>query len=284
MSSLAHERVGIVGLGAIGGSLALALREHASSIAWSRDQADRTAAEGAGLRVSREDGASWLSDFANATVLVIAVPLDEIASVARASLPVLPNDSLVLHVGSLQRHDALGLSDAESRRVLGTHPIAGSERSGFAAATAAMFQGATVRAEARATEAERRRIEALWGAAGVEHLVWGDAADHDDLMSWVSHLPQLTATALAAALGQRGITARDAGPGARDLTRLASSDLTMWRPILSKASAETPTALRCIGGILESLASAIEAGDHIRIATSWEKAQVWRRRIAEKRA
>jgi prephenate dehydrogenase len=281
MSSLAQERIGIVGLGAIGGSLALSLRDHASLIAWSRDPGDRASAAAARVRVPEGDGDSWLSDFANATIVVVAVPLDEVASVARGLLHIVPNDALLLHTGSLQRRDAVGLDDAESRRVLGTHPIAGSERSGFAAATGSMFRGAALRAEARATDAERRRIEALWGAAGIERIIWSDAEAHDDLMSWVSHLPQLTATAVAATLAHKGIASRDAGPGVRDLTRLASSDLTMWKSILSKTSRETPTALRRLTAVLESIASAIEAKDDRLLAAHWDEARRWRLGLAE---
>jgi|SRR5919109_236768 prephenate dehydrogenase len=284
MSPRSDERLGIVGLGAIGGSLALALRDQGSLIAWSRDSVDRTAAAAAGIRICAGDDFGWLRDFANATIVVIAVPLDEVASVARAVLTVVPNDALLLHTASLQRREAVGLSDADWPRVVGTHPIAGSERSGFAAAAATMFQRATLRAEARATDAEGRRIEALWGAAGVDHIVWGDAAAHDDLMSWVSHLPQLTATALAAVLAQQRIGPHDAGPGARDATRLASSDLAMWKAILTNASRETPTALRRLTAILEALAAAVEAKDHARIAKHWEEAHVWRRGVAEKQA
>jgi prephenate dehydrogenase len=283
MSSLGDERIAIVGLGAIGGSLALTLRDEAPVMAWSRDGADRMAAAAAGVRVCPAES-SWLHELANVTLAVLAVPLDEIAPVARALLAVMPNDALVLHTGSLQRQAAIGLSDGESRRVLGTHPIAGSERSGFAAATVGMFREATLRAEARATDAERRRIEAVWRPAGIADIIWSDGTAHDDLMSWVSHLPQLTATALAAALGQQGIALPEAGPGARDATRLASSDLTMWRPILSKAPHATPAALRRLTAVLDALATAIEANDYARIATHWEEARGWRSGVAEKRA
>jgi prephenate dehydrogenase len=284
MSPLREEQIGIVGLGVIGGSLALSLRDQASLVAWSRDRADRTSAAAAGIRICSGDDSGWLRDFANATIVVIAVPLGEVASVARAVVTVVPNDALLLHTGSLQRREAVGLSEAERTRVFGTHPVAGSERSGFAAATATTFRGATLRAEARVRDAERRRIEALWGAAGIDHIVWGDAAAHDDLMSWVSHLPQLTATALAAVLARQGIGPHDAGPGARDVTRLASSDLAMWRPILTHVSRETPTALRRLTAELEALAAAVEAKDHARIAMHWEEARAWRHGLAETRA
>jgi prephenate dehydrogenase len=211
-----------------------------------------------------------------ATVVVLAVPLGELRDVARALLPRLSDEALVLHTTSLQRRDALGLSEPEFRRVLGTHPIAGSERSGFAAADAEMFRGATVRAESRATDAERERIEMLWRETGVARIAWSDAAAHDELMSWVSHLPQLTSTALAAVLGERGIAQRDIGPGARDTTRLASSDPGMWAPILQNTPRETVAALRRLTSTLDALGDALEKHDAASITAIWEHARAWR--------
>jgi prephenate dehydrogenase len=276
MSLRNQERIGIVGLGAVGGSLALAWRDRASLLTWSRDAADRASARAAGISVCHDAGSTWTEDMVNTTVVVIAVPLDEVASVVREMLVRLPDDALVLHTTSLQGRDALGLSERESRRVLGTHPIAGSERSGFAAADAAMFRGATVRAEARATDAERARIEMLWRDAGVARIAWSDAAAHDELMSWVSHLPQLTSTALAAVLWERGIAQRDIGPGARDTTRLASSDHGMWAPVLQNIPSETVAALRCLTSTLNALGNALEKHDAASIAAIWEHARAWR--------
>jgi prephenate dehydrogenase len=276
MSPRLEERIGIVGLGAVGGSLALALRDRVPLLAWSRDAADRASARVAGIEVCREDGSTWMEEMAHTTVVVIAVPLDQVAAIARGMLARLPDDALVVHTTSLQSRDALGLSETEFQRVLGTHPIAGSERSGFAAADAGMFRGATVSAEARALEAERERIETLWRATGIARIAWGDAAAHDELMSWVSHLPQLTATALAAVLAQQKVAPSDVGPGARDTTRLASSDFGMWAPILRNAPPETAEALRRLTRTLDALSDAIERHDSTPIAAWWEQARAWR--------
>ena len=270
-----RERIGIVGLGAIGGSLALALRDRQPLIAWSRDAADRAAARAAGIHVGTNDQ-SWPDELAGSTVVVIAVPLDDVAGILRRLLATLPDESLILHASSLQRREALGLSEAEFARVLGTHPIAGSERSGFGAADSGRFRGATVRAEARATHPQRRRIEMVWRTAGIERIAWSDAEDHDALMAWVSHLPQLASTALAAVLTAEGIARRDAGPGARDLTRLASSDLSMWAPILRHAPPATAEAVRSLTATLAGLAEALERGDQPAIEHAWMRARAWR--------
>lgn len=270
-----RERIGIVGLGAIGGSLALALRDRVPVVAWARGAADRGAARAAGIHVSANDE-SWPDEIASSSIVVIAVPLTNVASVVRRLLPVLPDESLLLHASSLQRREALGLGESEFGRVLGAHPIAGSEGSGFAAADSGMFRGATVRAESRATQPQRRRIETIWRAAGIERIAWSDAADHDALMAWVSHLPQLTSTALAAVLAAAGIARRDGGGGARDLTRLASSDLAVWGPIIEHAPAETAEALHRLTSTLAEVAEAVETRDHAAIERVWKRARTWR--------
>jgi len=276
MSALAQERIGIVGLGAIGGSLALAWRDQAPLLAWTRDPADRDAARAAGIPVCEGEGSTWLDDIAASTAVVIAVPLSQVAPVARELQARLPDECLLIHSSGLQRRDAIGLTEQEFQRVLGTHPLAGSERSGFRAADRAMFRGATVRAEARATPAQRERIELLWRAAGAERFVWGDAGEHDELMSWVSHLPQLTATALAAVLAQRGIDSGDTGPGARGATRLAASDPQVWVPVLRRSPRETVEALRNMTSALDALRQALESHDGAALTHIWEQARSWR--------
>jgi prephenate dehydrogenase len=276
MSPREQDRIGIVGLGAVGGSLALALRDSAPVLAWARDPADRASARAAGIRVCREGDSTWLDEMTRTSVVVIAVPLDEVALVARDVVPRLSDDALVLHTASLQTRDALGMTDTEFKRVLGTHPIAGSERSGFGAADAATFRGATIRADARAASSERRRLEMVWRLAGIDRFVWGDAAEHDQLMSWVSHLPQIASTALAAALAQEGITHADVGPGARDATRLASSDFRMWAPILRTAPRESVVALRRLTSLLEAFVEALEQHDSTSVTSVWERARAWR--------
>lgn len=277
MSALEQDRVGIVGLGAIGGSLALALGAQSRVLAWSRDPADRDAARAAGIAVCRGERSTWAEELATSSVILIAVPLDEVASVVRQLLAAVPDECALVHATSLQRREALGLSETEFGRVIGAHPVAGSERSGFPAATRALFHGATVRAETRASAALRARIERLWRAAGAARLVWDDAVAHDELMAWVSHLPQLAATALAAALAQRGTASGDLGPGGREMTRLAASDFGMWAPILERAPRETVEALRCLTSTLGALGQALDARDARSLADVWGQARAWKR-------
>jgi prephenate dehydrogenase len=214
----------------------------------------------------------------NATVIIIAVPLDAIAPVARELMAQVRGDVLLCHTGSLQRREALAFTEGESARVIGTHPMAGSERSGFAAARADMFEGATVRAEKRASGPQRERIERLWREAGSDRVVWNDAMAHDALMGRVSHLPQVVSTALGAVLEQLRVHRDDLGPGARDMTRLAASDSSMWIPLLAQAPPETVDAIRRLTSSLDTLANAIERRDTSAIADVLERGRALHQR------
>ncbi|MGQ0713189.1 MAG: prephenate dehydrogenase [Gemmatimonadaceae bacterium] len=276
MSQPEEALVGIVGLGAIGASLALSLRGRVPVIAWSRDRQDVDAAREAGIDVHDGDEREWTRAMHAATIVVIAVPLDQIPPVLRELRPCVRDDALLLHTASLQRRDALLLSDEEFSRILATHPIAGSERSGFAASREDMFRDATVRADDRARPLERARIESLWRTAGCARIVWGDPALHDELMSWMSHLPQLAATALGASLADHGVRQDELGPGARAMTRLAASDPEMWRALLERAPSDTATAARKLSRALAQLAEALERRDAAAVARVWERARTWR--------
>jgi prephenate dehydrogenase len=100
-------------------------------------------------------------------------------------------------------------------------------------------------------------------------------------MSWVSHLPQLTATALAAVLAQRDIGSSDVGPGARGTTRLAASDPAVWVPVLRRSPRETVEALRRLTTTLDALRQALESHDGASLTQTWEQARAWRARAED---
>ena len=274
MPSLDQDHIGIVGLGAIGGSLALALRDRGRISAWSSDAVDRDAARAAGVHVC--EPATWLDEMRATTATVLAVPIDELPGVIRELAPTVPDECVLVHASSLQDQAALGLNDAEFARVVGTHPMAGSERSGFSAASPQLFQGATLRAEARASTAQRMRIETLWRTAGVARIIWDDAAAHDALMAWVSHLPQLTSIAIGVVLSRQGVAYADLGPGGRAMARLAASDLRTWAPILHHAPPATADALRHLTNALDALRESLDTPDPPTLTALWEEARGWR--------
>ena len=181
--------------------------------------------------------------------------------------------------------DAVDALPEVASRVIGTHPIAGSHRSGFAAARADLFRDAVVYVERRATARQREDAELFWSLAGARRIAYANAPEHDAAMAWISHLPQLASKALADTIGTdspRDIEI-EPGPGARDTTRLAISPFEMWHPILERAPTETVAALRAFERNVEHLRIALEARDWETMRTIWERASTWRTGIDQRR-
>jgi prephenate dehydrogenase len=266
-------RVAIVGLGAIGGSAALKLVERGTSPnGFTLESGSRKSIVEAGIKLFD----TVESAVAKVDLVLLAVPLDELKDVATRVLAAAPSTATILHASSLQRAEAVGLNELQEQRIIGTHPLAGSASAGFAAASAAMFHGATVYIEPRGTARNREDAELFWSMAGATKIEYLAAAEHDDRMAAVSHLPQLLATALAATLEQTNLTASALGPGGRDMTRLASSSWSMWEPLLSRTSDRTVDLLETLSETLTTMRAAIQARDVTTIESTWSRARTWR--------
>ena len=273
---MSERTVGLVGLGVIGGSLARALVAGGVRVlGTARDARDGGQALRSGVEVVA-DAAALATAMPAAGVVVLAIPLPALAHTARALLARLAPDVTVLHAASLQRPAATGLAGDPWARVVGTHPMAGSHDVGFAASRADLFVGATVWAESRADDAARAALEWMWDRAGARRVEYRDAEAHDAQMAWVSHLPQLTATALAATLADSTLRFTLGGPGLRDTTRLAASPLPLWRDLLRAAPAETDAALARMADTIAELRVALAGGDAAALAAVWERARAWR--------
>ena len=207
--------VGIVGLGQLGGSLAAALLAAGRPVAgWDVDPAARDAAAARGVQITTD-----LSG-----VVVLAVPLPEMAT-ALDELTVDPS-ATVSDLGSVKRPvlDALGAT--LGGRFVGGHPMCGTERSGHSAVDPDLFSGARwALCLEPDTELPRwLRVAEVAMAVGAE-VVPVTAAEHDEAVAAISHVPHLLAAALAAAAGQAGPLALALSAGSfRDGTRVIGSD------------------------------------------------------------
>jgi prephenate dehydrogenase len=261
--------VALVGLGAIGGSVALGLRAAGIGVVGFAGREDSALARRAGILTAETLAAA----VRGAGLVVLAVPpavVHEASQVVR-DVTAAP----VLHLTSVQRPSALGFADGEWMPI-GAHPIAGSHRSGFAAADAALFRDCRVSVEARANECERALARWLWSTLGATRVEIRDAAAHDRQMAWVSHLPQLAGVALAAAIGQGGEPASALGPGGRDATRLAASRFELWSDILGANRDELVPALDAYVAELSLLRDAVAAAEMPTLGEHWRRARVWR--------
>lgn len=270
--------VAVIGLGCIGGSILRALpRRETRARGWSESSEDRALAMEIGYEVPRT-----LDDaLADASVVMLAVPVQATAEVMQRVLAAAPRGATALHCGGVQMREALGLDEDTYARLRGTHPLAGSQDSGFAASRADLFEGCAVSVERRMspepTPAEEELIRWLWGQLGATRLEYRTAAEHDVLMAWVSHLPQLASTALAAAFAAQHIDPTTVGPGARDTTRLAASAFEQWVSLLQAQPRVLDDGLAALQASVGTIRDALAKGDQRMLRRIWDAARDWRR-------
>jgi prephenate dehydrogenase len=239
------RRVRIVGTGLIGASLGIALSRVGFEV--SLDDPSPTAAA-----IARDLGAGVLAaDCASVPeVVVVAAPPDVVADVVAAELTRWP-DAVVTDAASVKGAVLAALQDrgADVSRYVGSHPMAGREKSGAMSAQGDLFEGRSwvVAPGSRASAGAVDLVREIAQAAGSVVLVM-TPDEHDAAVAAVSHVPQIAASLVASRLRDlpSGAVALS-GQGIRDVTRIAASDPGMWTQIL----AGNAPAVR---GVLESLA------------------------------
>ncbi|MGY1833328.1 prephenate dehydrogenase/arogenate dehydrogenase family protein [Geodermatophilus sp. SYSU D01180] len=234
--------VGVVGLGQLGGSLAAALVAAGREVSgWDVDPAAREAAAARGVRVTRELGG----------VVVLAVPLPAMAT-ALDALDVDPA-ATVTDLGSVKVPVLASVGASLGGRFVGGHPMAGTERSGHGATDPGLFRGARwALCLEPGTELPRwLRAAEVALDAGAE-VVPVTAAEHDDAVAAVSHVPHLLAAALAAAAGEAGPLALALAAGSfRDGTRVIRSDPAFVTAMVEGNAGPTAAALARVRAHLE---------------------------------
>lgn len=307
--------VAIWGVGLIGGSIGMALRQRglADEVIGIGRPATRAAAAdasgpggGAGawevpeaVRLGAVD--RMVTDpaaaLARADLVILAMPVQPMIDLAPQAAPLLRPGTVVTDVASVkeavvaawERHLPDGVA------FVGGHPMFGRERSGVAWASADLIPGcrwvltpgqrAVTVLKARRSGAEVSPLELVWdlaAALGALPVVMSPA-EHDRRVAGASHLPQLVATALAAAAldldeTQPGTLELAAG-GFRDATRIADSPAALWHEIWANNRPALREAVAAFRGVLADLEAAVDAGDFGALAAVFERAHAARRRV-----
>ena len=275
------QRLCIIGVGLIGGSLARALREMGEVgevIGCGRGEANLQMAVRLGV-IDRYD-LDPARAVAGADVVVIAVPLGAIEPVLRSIVPHLAADAVVTDVGSAKSSVV-----ADVARVYGQippnfvpgHPIAGTENSGVEASFATLFQRRRVILTplVETAAAAHGLIKQMWELTGAEVVDMG-VRHHDAVLAATSHLPHLLAYTLVdtlARLDDRAEIFRYAAGGFRDFTRIASSDPTMWRDICVANREQLLEMIALFNADLAQLAEAIRNDDRAAILATFQQAK-----------
>ncbi len=283
------QRLVIFGVGLIGGSLALALREAgavAEVIGCSRSPENLEEAVRLGV-IDR-----WTTDPAaacvEADVGVLAVPLGAMRGLAEAIAGHWPEAALLTDVGSSKQAviDAVraGFGTLPRHFVAG-HPIAGTEKSGVGAAFPSLFEDRLViltPADETSPLATERAAQ-LWQATGAR-VEFMTPAHHDHILAATSHLPHVLAFALVESLARSGASDEIfhyAAGGFRDFTRIASSDPVVWRDICLANREAILTMLDQFQRDLDGLRAVIAAGDGATLESRFGFAKAARDRFSE---
>ena len=267
------DTVAVAGVGLIGGSIGLGVRQRFLAnrvIGLDHDPVALDAARGMGVidEAQLEPG-PWLAD---AELVVLATPVRSLARLAASLEPFLSPDAIVTDVGSVKAEIVSGLSGL---RFVGGHPMAGSERVGVQNADAALLENAVwVLTPAADTDAQAlARVESF-----VEHLgaipLQVEPAQHDRLVAAVSHVPYLAAVALTRLVAldrDRDLLTLLAAGGFRDLTRVASGSPQMSRDMVVGNSQAVIPVLRSLSGELERLADLIGDPDALLLEAETAK-------------
>ena len=236
------RQITIIGTGLIGGSLGLGLRKHGFRGTIIGCDRDPVLAKAKRKQAIDRGTADPLEACRGSDVVVLATPVGGIIDLIETLAPSLSSDTLLTDVGSTKHaivERALGAFGTHTgERFLGGHPMAGKENSGIEFADSQLFRDATwffTPVEGQGITTGRRAEYVTWIKKLGARVAILNPAEHDRLCAWISHVPQMLATTLAATLvevyGERAPLLETGGRALREMTRIAASPYSMWRDI-----------------------------------------------------
>ena len=253
------KTVAIAGVGLIGGSFALALRQAGFTGVIAGVSSARTIAEALSRRII--DCEMTLAEAARSADLVfLAQPIGRIVSLIEEMAPFLGPSTLVTDAGSTKSLICAAASRfLPEGQFVGGHPMAGKESRGASSADGGLFRGRTWVLTRESSHPFVSWVRKL----GAHVLVMGPE-EHDRIVALTSHLPQLLATALGCTVGaglERDEQLRAGGPGLIDMTRLALSHYDIWNDILSTNAGPVDAALLSLIERLEAMRVRLREGE-----------------------
>ena len=269
MATPRFQRLALIGCGLMGGSFALAARQAGlveTIVGFSASEKTRQRARE--LRVIDQACTSVAEAVRGADLVLLAVPVGAMREGFAAMAPALSDQALLMDVGST-KCDVIAAAQAHLGDKLScfvpAHPIAGKEVAGIDHADAQLYQDRRTILTPLSSNSMRHTKLAhdIWSALG-SHVSTMTAADHDQTFAAVSHLPHLLAFAAVHALTThpQGADYLDmAGPGFRDFSRIAASDPSVWRDILSANRTEVLDQLAHFRASLAQFEAAMLQGD-----------------------
>ena len=288
MTDAPYERVALIGLGLIAGSMAHAIRRAGwttETVGHARSEETRAVAAEIGL-VDRVAGTA-AEAARDADLIVLAVPVGAMEAVAREIAPALKPGATVTDVGSVKRAviEAVGPHVPEGVHFVPGHPLAGTEHSGPRSGFASLFDNRWTLLMEGAEEQAVARLERFWQGLGARTGRM-DADHHDLVLAVTSHAPHLIAyTMVGVADDLRRVTDSEvieySAAGFRDFTRIAASDPTMWRDVFLTNKDATLEILGRFTEELFALQRAIRTGDGEMLHDYFTRTRAIRRGIID---
>ena len=284
---MTFQRIAIIGLGLLGGSIGLAVREFMPGIATAGYDANpetRTRAAARGLvGTVCESGADAVQD---ADLVIFCVPPGAMGDAAREVAGSLPAGALVSDVGSSKEAVAKALAGAlPGHAIIPAHPVAGTENSGPDAGFAALFRNrwCIITPPADANPLLLTALVQFWEALGA-NVELMDARHHDLVLAVTSHLPHLIAYTIVGTASDleevtRGEVIKYSAGGFRDFTRIAASDPVMWRDVFLSNKEAVLEMLQRFSEDLTALQRAIRVDDGAALFDHFTRTRAIRRSI-----
>ncbi len=279
---IVERTIAIYGPGLLGGSLALAVQERmprATLRLWAR----RESAE-AGIR-ARGIQADFFTDAAaaaaGASLIILCTPVETMATLAeQITQGQLADDCLITDVGSVKGSVVRALHPILGSRFIGSHPMAGSEKTGIEVARADLFQNATCLLTPVGQEnTELPRLENFWQALGCRVLEMSPE-EHDEKVARISHLPHMMAAVTTlAALRTDPTAVACVANGFRDTTRVAGGDPGLWTGIALENRPALVAQLRAASDTLTELLEILDKPDEEELRRFLAEAQSLRRTV-----
>lgn len=283
------NRLVIVGVGLIGGSLGLAARARGlvrEVVGFGRTEAN--------LKVALERGIidSYAFDPAEAArgadLLLLAVPVEATKATAEKFIPFLPAGCIVTDAGSTKEQVVKTMEQTlpSTLPFVGAHPIAGTEHAGAAAAFATLFEKrlCVLTPTAQTDRTALARVRALWEGVGMR-VAEMDMLTHDRVLARVSHLPHMIAFSVMNAVLDTSLPGIDlltyAGSAFSDLTRVAASPVEMWRDICTSNRDALLVAIDEFEHALTRLRTCVANGDSAGLEDAINRARSERQRLTK---
>ena len=288
--SILFDKIAVVGVGMIGGSIAIAAKKKGIAreiLGIDINKRNLDEAKKSGIIDTALDFKSGTIDLQKVGLIIVATPVKSIAGVIKKLLPGLSSGTIITDTGSVKESVTKSIERIFPKGVffVGGHPIAGSELSGVKSASPDLFTGAKVilTPTGETSSLALRKVKEFWTRIGGKVILM-KPKEHDRVFAAVSHLPHILAFSLVNTLAEVNFNNQNlfkfAGEGFKDFTRIAQSNPSMWHDIVLENKVQILNSMDHFMSTFEKIKSLIEKSEGKKIRKEFSKAQKLRKKLS----